>query len=236
MITHVFKELSRRWLFRPMSTRYILCDVDNTIYPRTSGLFLLIERRIEEYLQTRLGLTPPEAAALRHRYLRAYGFTLVGLMKHYSIDPEDYLTFVHEVDVEGVLGEDPGLARMMSRIPLPKVIVTNGTQRHARRVIRSLGVESFFSHIFDIAFMDYYPKPHPSSLYKVMDHLGVMGGECLMVDDHPPTLATAQALGMATVYVGKAEQVEADYQIKEIAGLEEVLKDLKLFGLGEAAQ
>jgi putative hydrolase of the HAD superfamily len=218
-----------------MVVRYILFDLDNTLYPRECGLFHLIEERIKGYLRIRLGLTKAEAAALRHKYLQAYGFTLVGLMNHHRIDPEDYLTFVHDVDVEGILAEDRGLACMMSRIPLKKVIVTNGTRRHAWRVIRSLGVESFFSHIFDIAFMDYRPKPYPSSFHKVMNHLGVRGGECLVVDDHLPTLATARALGMTAVYVGKEQQIEADYQIGEIKGLEGALRGLQLLGEGGSA-
>jgi putative hydrolase of the HAD superfamily len=212
-----------------MVIRYILFDLDNTLYPQESGLFLLIEERIKGYLRIRLGLTKEEAAALRRRYLREYGFTLVGLMAHHRVDPQDYLAFVHEVNIERALGEDTGLAHMMSRIPLEKVIVTNATQRHAQRVIRSLGVEPCFSHIFDIAFMEYCPKPHPSSFHKVMQYLGVTGEECLMLDDHPPTLATASELGMTTVYVGKAEQITADYQIEEIKGLEGVLRDLQLF-------
>jgi putative hydrolase of the HAD superfamily len=212
-----------------MVTRYILFDLDNTLYPRACGLFHLIEERIKEYLRVRLNLTYDEAAALRRQYLHAYGFTLVGLMKHNRVDPDDYLPFVHEVDVEGVLAEDRGLARMMSCIPLEKVIVTNGTERHAQRVIRSLGVESFFSHIFDIAFMRYCPKPHLSTFYRVLNHLGVTAKECLMLDDHVPTLTTARALGMTTVYVGNAEQAEAHYQIAEIKGLEKILRDLQLF-------
>jgi len=212
-----------------METQYILFDLDNTLYPRECGLFHLIEERIKEYLRLRLSLTQEAAAALRRRYLREYGFTLVGLMNHHGIEPEDYLTFVHEVDVEGALGEDRGLAQLMSRIPLTKVIVTNGTERHAQRVIRSLGIEPFFSHIFDIAFMGYCPKPNLSTFHRVLDHLGVAGQECLMLDDHAPTLATARSLGMITVYVGDSEQAEADYKIGEIKGLEKVLSDLQLF-------
>ena len=219
-----------------MVTRYILFDLDNTLYPRACGLFHLIEERIKEYLRVRLNLTYDEAAALRRQYLHAYGFTLVGLMKHNRVDPDDYLAFVHEVDVEGVLAEDRGLARMMSCIPLEKVIVTNGTERHAQRVIRSLGVESFFSHIFDIAFMQYCPKPHRSTFHRVLDHLGVTGDACLMLDDHVPTLATARALGMTTIYVGNAEQAEADYQIAEIKGLEKILRDLQLFNARDVVQ
>ena len=211
-----------------MYITYILCDLDNTLYPRSCGLFHLIEERIKEYLRIRLHLTQAEAAALRRDYLQTYGFTLVGLMKHNRIDPEDYVDFVHEVDVEGTIGKDRDLARMMSMIALEKAIVTNSTTRHARRVLRSLGVETFFAHIFDIAFMGYCPKPHYRAFRKVLDHLGVGAEECLMLDDHPPTVATARALGMTTIYVGEAEQVEADYQISEIKGLEGVLRDLQL--------
>lgn len=219
-----------------MTTRYIFFDLDNTLYPRQCGLFHHIEERINGYLSSRLNLTHTEAAALRRSYLREYGFTLVGLMKHNCIDPQDYLTFVHEVDIEGILEEDTELARMMSRIPLEKVIVTNATRRHARRVVRSLGVASFFTHIFDIAFMDYCPKPHPSSFHKVLAYLGVTGRECIMLDDHPPTLVTARELGMTTVYVGRTGQVEADYQIGEIKGLEGVLEDLQLLDDGGGVQ
>jgi putative hydrolase of the HAD superfamily len=157
-------------------------------------------------------------------------------MKHNRVDPDDYLEFVHEVDVEGVLAEDQGLAQLMSRIPLAKVIVTNGTMRHAQRVIRSLGIEHFFSHIYDIAFMQYCPKPHLSTFQRVLDHLGVAAEECLMLDDHPPTVAAAKALGMTTVYVGKADQVEAHYQIAEIKGLEQVIGTLRLFDTGGTVQ
>jgi putative hydrolase of the HAD superfamily len=212
-----------------MKTPHILFDLDNTLYPRECGLFHLIEERIKEYLRIRLNLTYEDAAALRRRYLGEYGFTLVGLMKHNRVDPDDYLEFVHDVDVEGVLTEDRGLAQLMSRIPLTKVIVTNGTARHAQRVIRSLGIESFFSHIFDIAFMQYCPKPHLSTFHRVLGHLGVVAEGCLMLDDHPPTVAAAKALGMTAIYVGNAEQVEAHYQIAEIKGLKQVLSDLQLF-------
>jgi len=219
-----------------MATRYILFDLDNTLYPRECGLFRLIEERIKEFLRVRLNLTYEDAAALRRQYLQDYGFTLVGLMKHNCVDPDDYLSFVHEVDVEGVLAEDRGLARLMSRIPLTKVIVTNSTKRHAQRVICSLGIEPFFSHIYDIAFMQYCPKPHLSTFHRVLDHLGVAAEECLMLDDHPPTIAAAKALGMTTVYVGKAEQVEADYQIAEIKGLEQVISAMQLFDKGGMVQ
>jgi putative hydrolase of the HAD superfamily len=219
-----------------MKTRYILFDVDNTLYPRTCGLFHLIEERIKEYLRVRLNLTTEEAVALRRKYIEEYGFTLVGLMKHNCVDPEDYLEFVHEVDVEGVLAEDRGLAQLVARIPVTKVIFTNATERHAQRVIRALGIEAFFPHIFDIAFMQYCPKPHLSTFHRMLDRLAATAEECLMLDDHPPTIAAARGLGMTTVYVGNAEEIEADYRIAEIKGLEQVLADMRLFDAGGIVQ
>lgn len=212
-----------------MVKRCILFDVDNTLYPRECGLFPLIEDKIKEYLRLKLGLTQGEATALRRRYLLEYGFTLIGLMNHHRIDPQDYLDFVHEVDLEGVIGEDEVLVHILARIPLAKIIFTNGTQRHARRVLQSLGIEPFFPYIFDIAFVNYIPKPHPSSFKKVLGYMGVAGRECIMVDDHPPTLMTARELGMTTIHVGKGRMAEADYHIGEIRGLEEVFRDLQIF-------
>jgi FMN phosphatase YigB (HAD superfamily) len=65
-----------------------------------------------------------------------------------------------------------------------------------------------------------------------MEYLGVTGVECLVLDDHPPTLETARALGMTTVYVGEKEQIVADYHIGEVTGLEGVLRDMQLFDTG----
>ncbi len=216
-----------------MIKRCILFDLDNTLYPRECGLFRLIEGRIIEYLRLKLGLAPGEAVALRQKYLQEYGFTLIGLMNHYKIDPQDYLDFVHDISIDGVISEDMRLAQLMTRIPVAKAIFTNGTQQHARRILRSLGIEPFFPYIFDIAFMDYKPKPHPSSFQKVLDYMDVRAKECLMVDDHLPTLSAAKKLGMTTIYVGRGEGGGADYKIREIKDIEGILKDLQLLNIGD---
>lgn len=202
-----------------MQIRYVFFDLDNTLYPRSCGLFDLIEDRVKEYIRMRLGLSEEEAIALRRRYLEEYGFTLCGLMDQHGVDPEEYLSYVHEVDVEGVLSEDQVLVDLLERITVPKIIVTNATVRHAQRVTRALGIEPYFHRIYDIAFMNYRPKPDPSSLMQVLRHLGAKGEECVMLDDYPPTVAAARRLGIVALSVG------AD----GILGLSDALAGLGLF-------
>ena len=57
----------------------IFFDLDNTIYPKSSGLMDAIRDRIITYMQVRLGLEMPEILALRQYSLQKYGTTVIGL-------------------------------------------------------------------------------------------------------------------------------------------------------------
>lgn len=52
--------------------RYVLLDVDNTLYPKSSGLDRVLRRRIIEYLMDRHGLTSEEAEGARERYVKEW--------------------------------------------------------------------------------------------------------------------------------------------------------------------
>ncbi len=55
-------------------------DLDNTLYPASCRLFDQVQQRMNEYICTRFGLAPEEAAELRRTYFREHGTTLRGLM------------------------------------------------------------------------------------------------------------------------------------------------------------
>jgi putative hydrolase of the HAD superfamily len=59
-----------------MTIRAILFDLDNTLYPASSGVMQQLDRRIGEYVQERLGLSSDEATALKRHYYATYGTTL----------------------------------------------------------------------------------------------------------------------------------------------------------------
>jgi putative hydrolase of the HAD superfamily len=109
---------------------------------------------------------------------------------------------VHDVDVDSRLAPDPGLRTTLQRLPQRKVVFTNGSRRHAERVLTALGVADQFEDLFDIRIAAYRPKPFPEPYHQVVASLGLPAARCVMVEDSPENLRTAKSLGMRTVLVG----------------------------------
>lgn len=183
----------------------ILFDLDNTLYPPERELFSLIDVRINRYMIDVVGIAHEEVDGLRRRYWREYGATLQGLMRHYGADPEDYLEYVHDVDVAARLTCDQTLREAIDGISWRKAVFTNGSDGHARRVLASLGLQDLFEEIFDIRVASYMPKPSPAPYLKVIERLGVRAERCVMVEDSAENLRTAKELGMGTILVGPGE-------------------------------
>lgn len=206
--------------------KYILFDLDNTLYPKSLGIFDLVIERIRNYMEVRLGFEKSLAQQLRQEYIRRYGSTLRGLMIHYQIDPEDYLEYVHDVGVENKLSPNPALAELLKAIPLAKGIFTSGHLPHAQKVLRCLGVEKFFSQIFDITFTNYIPKPNPEPYRQILNFLSLPGEDCMLIEDLAPNLLPAKEMGMITVLVGQTASPNngaIDYEISDILELDQVL-------------
>jgi putative hydrolase of the HAD superfamily len=182
--------------------RFLLCDLDNTLYPPDSGVMPAVGRRMIRYIVERVDLPPDQAEQLKLQYYRQYGTTMRGLILHHGIDPEDYLAFVHDVPLEGYIGPNPDLNTMLSSIPLRKAVFTNADRVHAIRVLDLLGVRHQFERIVDVRDFGFNSKPHPSAYQRILDILDARPDECIMVDDSAENLAPAKALGMLTVLAG----------------------------------
>src|SRR2546427_2665752 len=117
-----------------MSPSLLLLDVDNTLYPPARGVVERVDALINRYLVERVGSDADEVDGIRRRLWSDYGTTLHGLMHRRGIDPDDYLRFVHAIELDELLTADPTLAAMLGRIPLIKVAVSNGSAAHARGV------------------------------------------------------------------------------------------------------
>jgi putative hydrolase of the HAD superfamily len=181
--------------------KYILFDLDETLYPATSGLMPAIGERMRLYLEEHYDLDPKSAHELQKRYFVEYGTTLRGLMLEQKIDPKHFLDYVHNVDVSQFLHPDERLKKVLESIPYPKVIVTNADAPHAERVLARLGIADQFQQIFDIVFMEFECKPAISAYQRVLDTLGLNGNDCILVEDMARNLPTARELGIQTVLV-----------------------------------
>jgi putative hydrolase of the HAD superfamily len=187
-----------------MMTPLWIFDLDNTLYPADSGLFRLINSRIAEFMTTRIGIDPAAVPRLREEYWKVYGLTLVGLMEHHGVDPGEYLSFVHNVPVSEYLHPDPAVSAALAALPGRRVVFTNGSEDHVMNVLARLGIDHLVEAVFDIAFMDYQPKPKRHGYEKLLRAVGTDPALCWMVDDMPANLDTGRSMGMATVLVGEA--------------------------------
>lgn len=180
----------------------VLFDLDNTLYPPERDLFSLIDVRINRYMEEVVAIHPAQVDGLRRRYWKDYGATLQGLIRHHGVNPEDYLDYVHDVDVASRLSQDTALRETLEALEVPCYVFTNGSHCHVERVVRALGLEGLFADVFDIRIAGYQPKPNPDPYRGVLARLSHAGEQCVMVEDQPLNLKTAKGFGMKTVLVG----------------------------------
>ncbi|PLX92989.1 MAG: pyrimidine 5'-nucleotidase [Desulfuromonas sp.] len=205
----------------------LLFDLDNTLYAPECDLFSLIDVRINRYMQEVVGIAEGEVDGLRRQYWADYGVTLQGLIRHHGVDPDDYLHYVHDVDVATRIGPDPQLRQTLERLPQRKAVFTNGSHEHAVRVLKTLEITDCFDAIFDIRIADYIPKPHPQPYQNVLDRLDATPGDCVMIEDTEANLRTAKALGMRTVLVGGKRSGEfVDHHILAVGAIASTLSEI----------
>lgn len=190
-------------------------DLDNTLYPESCSLFDQVDRRMGLYVERLLGLDRVSARTLQKQYFREHGTTLRGLMTVHDVDPQDYLEFVHEIDVSGIT-PNTELDQALKRLPGRKVIFTNASVPHAQNVMDRLGITSHFSDIYDIVRADYLPKPARATYEDFTSSLKVDPARAIFFEDTARNLEPAAAMGMTTVWLetysnGSAQGAENDY-------------------------
>src|SRR6266700_4608336 len=190
-------------------------DLDNTLYPASCRLFDQVQRRMTEYICARLSVSEEEAAELRRTYFREHGTTLRGLMTRNDIDPHEFLALVHDIDLACV-PPDPALAAALKELGGRKIVHTNGSTRHAQRLLDHLELSQSFCGIVDIVSADFDPKPALAGYQLLLRRHAVAAPTALMVEDIARNLAPAAALGMTTAWVRSgldwaAAEADSDY-------------------------
>ena len=205
--------------------RVILFDLDNTLYTEESGIFDLIDKRMSEWLITRLNVPESEVREFRRKYFLQYGTTLRGLMLHHQVDPMDFLKFVHDVPVTDFLSADLELRQTLEEVDARKIVFTNSDEAHATRILDALGVRDLFEKIFDIAAMGFIPKPNLEAYDSVLKYAGVPASDCLLIDDMTRNLKPARELGMHTLLIGSGEPAGDSHDV--IANIKELNRVLQ---------
>ncbi|MGE5250738.1 MAG: pyrimidine 5'-nucleotidase [Bacteroidota bacterium] len=187
-------------------------DLDDTLYPASTGLWPVLKSRMSEYMRVRMGIPPEQIPDLRERYFREYGTTLRGLQANHAIDVEDYLAYVHDVPLGQYLTPDPIQRQAIAALGTRNVIFTNADASHARRVLAALRLDDLFATIVDVHAVDPYCKPMRESFSIAMRAAGASDpGGCVMIDDLPHTTRAARQFGMYSLLYGDGPaQPDAD--------------------------
>jgi putative hydrolase of the HAD superfamily len=186
-----------------MCFEVLFFDLDDTLYPSSTGLWEAIRLRIDIYMIEKMHFPAEIVPELRKELFLKHGTTMRGLSKLYQINEQEFLDFVHDVPLAKYLTPAPGLRKTLEKYPQRKVIFTNADTNHANRVIITLGLERCFDQIIDIRDIRPYCKPQPEAFYKALELANVKNSaECVMIDDALRNLKAASETGMFTIQIG----------------------------------
>ena len=191
-------------------------DLDNTLYPHHLNLWQQVDDRIRAYIADFLKVPHEQAFRIQKDYYKRYGTTMRGLMTEHGLKPDDYLEFVHQID-HSPLTPNPALGAALQRLPGRKLILTNGTRKHADAVIKKLAVHEHFEDVFDIIAAELEPKPAAKTYERFLKLHNVDPRKAAMFEDLARNLEAPHALGMVTALVvpeGQREVFREDWELE----------------------
>ncbi|MDR0761235.1 MAG: HAD-IA family hydrolase [Treponema sp.] len=202
--------------------RYILFDLDNTLYPLRSGMEDALQRRILDYVRRFLELPLEEARRVRNEGISRHGTTLEWLMHEKGLtDIDRYYAAVHPEGEENDLAIDPDLRPFLERLPVPKAILTNSPKEHSDRILKKLAIADLFTHVFDMRWNGNQGKPLPAAFYRALEVLGSSPAETLFIDDYPRYVKGYIALGGRGILLDE-QDANPDFPYPRIRDLREL--------------
>ncbi|MDA9092078.1 pyrimidine 5'-nucleotidase [Pelagibacteraceae bacterium] len=190
--------------------KYWLFDLDNTLYSGDTKVFDQVDKKMSTFISKKLNVSIEEAKKIQKNYFHEYNTTLNGMIKNHKIDAQEFLEFVHDVDLN-FLEKDLNLQKELANLMGKKYIFTNGSKAHAANVTKKIGVENLFDGVFDIVDSDFFPKPSIEPYKKIIQKYGIDPEYCIFIEDIARNLKPAYELGMKTVWIKNDEPWAAEF-------------------------
>ena len=95
------------------------------------------------------------------------------------------------------------VANNLIRLPLPKIILSNGTLDMLRHLLESAGIAPTFSQVISADSVRVY-KPHPKVYALACANLGLEPAKIALVSANAFDCTGAKAFGMATIQINRA--------------------------------
>ena len=212
----------------------LLLDLDGTVYQDLEAVFGQVSRLMTKYISEKLNIDLTKAKELQTNYFYKYNTSLNGLMIHHNIPPEEFLTYVHSIDLS-FMKADKIFRNELEKLDMEKFIFTNGSAEHAKNILTHLGVYDLFGEnkIFDIKDGGYVPKPEAKTFDLMVKKFGINPKETIYIEDIAKNLSIGHERGCKTVWLindehfGKIDS-DKDYISHKIENLSLFLKEIRL--------
>ena len=219
--------------------KYLLLDLDGVCYGKHNNyslekVFGQVSKRMTMFISERLKMDVEEAKKLQTNYFYKYNTSLNGLMIHHDIPPEEFLKYVHTIDLS-FMKEDKILRNELEKLDMKKFIFTNGSAEHAKNILTHLGVYDLFGRdkVFDIKDAGYVPKPEAKTFDLMVEKFELNPKETIYIEDIAKNLSIGYERGCTTVWLindehfGKIDS-DKDYISHKIENLSLFLKEIRL--------
>ena len=203
-------------------------DLDNTLYSADSGIFQQVHTLMGKFVSAHLNIDIKKAKELQRKYYRQHGTTLRGLMDNHNVDPDHFLSEVHQLDYS-IVGPNFKLNRELKKLKGRKIIFTNANRQHANDILIRLELTNLFDEIFDIKTANYIPKPESSPYEQIISEFNIDPITTIMFDDIAKNLVPAKNVGFASVWIDVGYENFSDDIAKSKKYLDYETKDLSLF-------
>ena len=214
------------------SIKYWIFDLDNTLYSGKTRVFEQVSNKMTKYVSEKLSVNLEEAKRIQTSYFHKYNTTLNGLIKHHKINVNDFLDFVHDIDID-FLKKDLKLNKELEKLDGKKIIFTNCSKKHALNVTQRIGIDHHFEDFFDIIDANLIPKPAIEPYKKIVEKHKIVPKLCAFVEDIARNLKPAYEMGMTTIWIENDEPwakkfSDANFVNFKTNNLSEFLKKINL--------
>src|SRR3546814_6819761 len=87
---------------------------------------------------TTLNMDSDSANALRAKYWKRYGATVIGMVRHHGANANAFLKLSHDFEVAPLVHSETGLAHKLRRLKGRKILLTNAQIGRAHVELQSL--------------------------------------------------------------------------------------------------
>ena len=186
------------------SIKFWIFDLDNTLYSGKTKVFEQVDKKMSKYISQKLNVSIEEAKKIQKNYFHKYNTTLNGMIKNHKIDANEFLDFVHDINID-FLKKDLILSKELKKLDGKKIIFTNGSKKHALNVSKKIGIDQYFDDIFDIVDSEFIPKPAIEPYKRLVEKHKIDPKLCVLVEDIARNLKPAYEMGMKTVWIENDE-------------------------------